>query len=58
MPVDRLVHAAQPKIAHCAMNIGYKIRNGGLGNVSAIVTAHPILIAHAEISNRNLIGHV
>jgi hypothetical protein len=55
--VLRLVHAAQQKIAHWAINKGYNIKNGGVGTVNAIVTEQAMLIAHAEISNKNLNGH-
>ena len=56
MPVDLRVHAAQPKIAHWVMNSGYKIRNGGLGKVNAIVTAHPMLRNQARISSTQRMG--
>jgi hypothetical protein len=39
------------------MNKGYKIKNGGVGTVSAMVTEQAILIAQAEISRTNLNGH-
>jgi hypothetical protein len=39
------------------INNGYKIKNGGLGNVMPIHTAQPILMAHAVISRTNLNGH-
>ena len=51
------VQAAQANIAHCAINKGYKIRNGGLGSVAPIHTAHTILITHAVISNTKRKGH-
>ena len=56
MPVLRLVQAAHANIAHCVMNKGYKIRNGGLGKVMPIHTAHVILMNQAEISKTNLNG--
>lgn len=39
------------------INNGYRIKNGGVGTVNAIVTEQAILIAHAEISKINLNGH-
>jgi hypothetical protein len=56
MPELRLVHAAQAKIAHCRINNGYKIKNGGVGTVSIMVTEHPILRTHARISKQHLMG--
>lgn len=56
MPELLRVHALQPKIAHCAMNNGYRIRNGGFGTVSAIVTEHPILRNQAKISRVHRTG--
>jgi len=57
MPVLLRVQAAQQNMAHCAINNGYRIRNGGVGTVSAIVIEQAMLIAHAEISRTNLNGH-
>jgi hypothetical protein len=57
MPVLRLVQAAQPKTAHCIINNGYNIKNGGLGNVIPIQIAHKMLRNQAVISNTNLKGH-
>ena len=50
MPKDFLVQAAQAYIAQPVIQIGYKIRSGGLGTVSAIAMAHPIEIAQAKSS--------
>jgi hypothetical protein len=57
MPVLLRVHAAQAKIAHWVINNGYKIKNGGLGNVMPIHTAHIILMNQAVISRTNLNGY-
>jgi hypothetical protein len=57
MPVLFLAQAAQAKIAHCVINNGYKIRNGGLGNVNPIHTAQTILMNQAVISMANRNGH-
>jgi len=57
MPVLLRVQAAQQNIAHCVINNGYKIKNGGVGTVSAMVIEQAILIAQAEISRTNLNGH-
>ena len=57
MPVERLVQADQPKIMHWVMKIGYNTRNGGCGNVTAMVTAQPMLINQAEISRVKRNGH-
>jgi hypothetical protein len=43
-------------MAHCKINNGYKIKNGGVGTVSIIVNAHPILSAHANISRKQRRG--
>lgn len=56
MPELRLVQAAQAKIAHCKINNGYKIKNGGVGTVNIMVTEHPILRSQATISNTHLTG--
>ena len=56
MPELRRVQAAQAKIAHCKINKGYKIKNGGEGTVSIMVTAQPMLRNHATISNTHLTG--
>ena len=45
------VQLAQANTAHCEIKSGYKIINGGLGNVSAMVTAQPILPAQAITSS-------
>jgi hypothetical protein len=37
--------------------MGYKIKNGGVGKVAAIIIAQPMLIIHAEISRTNRKGH-
>jgi hypothetical protein len=50
MPKDFLVQAAQAYIAQPRIQIGYRIRSGGLGTVNAIVTEHPIDIAQAKSS--------
>jgi hypothetical protein len=50
MPKDFLVQAAQAYIAQPRIQIGYKIRSGGLGTVNAIVMLHPIDIAQAKSS--------
>ena len=55
MPKDFLVQAAQAYIAQPRIQIGYKTRSGGLGTVSAIASAHPILIAQARSSTTNRI---
>ena len=57
MPVLLRVQAAHAKIAHWVMNNGYKIRNGGLGKVMPIHTAHIILMNQAVISRTNRTGH-
>ena len=56
MPVLRLVHAAQPNIAHCVINNGYSIRKGGVGTVNIMVTLHPMLRNQARISSTHLTG--
>ena len=58
MPVLRRVHAAQENIAHCVIKMGYKIKKGGVGKVSAMVAAQHILINHAVNSRLNRKGHV
>jgi hypothetical protein len=50
MPKDFLVQAAQAYIAQPRIQIGYRIRSGGLGTVNAIVMEHPIDIAQAKSS--------
>ena len=50
MPKDLRLQAAQAYIAQPAIQIGYKVRSGGLGTVSAIVMEHPIDIAQARSS--------
>ena len=50
MPKDFLVQAAQAYIAQPRIQIGYKIRSGGVGTVNAIVMLHPIEIAQATSS--------
>jgi hypothetical protein len=50
MPKDFLVQAAQAYIAQPRIQIGYKIRSGGVGTVIAIVMLHPIDIAQAKSS--------
>lgn len=57
MPVEPLVHDAHPKMAHCIINNGYKIKNGGLGKVMPIQTAQIMLMAQAVISKTNRKGH-
>lgn len=57
MPELLRVHEAHPKIIHCIIKIGYRIKNGGLGTVAAIAMLQAMLITHAEISNINLKGH-
>jgi hypothetical protein len=52
-----LVKAAQQKITHCVMNKGYRIRNGGVGTVSIIEKAQPMLIAQAVTSRAKRNGH-
>ena len=56
MPELRRVQAAQAKIPHCTINSGYKIKNGGEGTVSIMVTAQPMLRNQATISNTHLTG--
>ena len=56
MPELRRVQAAQAKIAHCKINNGYKIKNGGVGTVNIMVTLHPMLRNQATISNTHLTG--
>lgn len=51
MPKLLRVQAAHPNTAHCEINKGYKIINGGFGKVNAIVTAQPILVAQAITSS-------
>jgi hypothetical protein len=57
MPNDFLVYAAQAYIEQPRIQIGYRIISGGLGTVTAIVIAQPILIAQAKSSTikRNLL---
>jgi len=57
MPNDRLVQLAQAYIEQPLIQIGYKVRRGGLGTVMAIVILQPIEIAQANTSmqNRNLL---
>jgi hypothetical protein len=50
MPKDFLVHEAQAYKAQPVIQIGYKVRSGGLGTVTAIVIEQPILIAQATNS--------
>ena len=50
MPKDFLVQAAQAYIAQPRIQIGYRIRSGGVGTVNAIVMEHPIDIAQAKSS--------
>ena len=50
MPKDFLVQAAQAYIAQPPIQIGYRIRSGGVGTVNAIVMLHPIDIAQATSS--------
>ena len=45
------VQLAHANTAHCEIKSGYKIINGGLGSVSAMVMAQPILPAHASTSS-------
>jgi len=50
MPKLFRVHAAQQKIAHCEINIGYSSKNGGFGTVTAIITLQAMLPNQAKIS--------
>ncbi len=50
MPKDLRLQAAQAYIAQPAIQIGYRIRSGGLGTVNAIAMAHPIESAQARSS--------
>lgn len=50
MPKLFLVQAAQAYIAQPRIQIGYRIRSGGLGTVNAIAMLHPIEIAQAMSS--------
>jgi hypothetical protein len=50
MPKDFLVQEAQAYIAQPAIQIGYKVRRGGVGTVLAIVMLQPMLIAQASNS--------
>ena len=56
MPELCRVQAAQAKIAHWVINKGYKIKNGGLGTVSIMVNAQPMLRNQAKISNAQRTG--
>jgi hypothetical protein len=56
MPVLPLVLLAHAKIAHWVINKGYRIKNGGLGTVSIIVKAQPILKNQAKTSNTHRMG--
>jgi hypothetical protein len=58
MPKLLRVQLDHAKIPHCVIKIGYRIMNGGLGNVNAMVIAQPILPAHASTSRQNRSGHV
>jgi hypothetical protein len=50
MPKDFLVQLAQAYKAQPVIQIGYRVRSGGVGTVSAIVILQPILIAQASNS--------
>jgi hypothetical protein len=56
MPVLPRVLLAHAKIAHWVMNRGYKIKNGGLGTVSIMVKAQPMLRNQAKISSTHRTG--
>lgn len=57
MPNDFLVKLAQAYRLQPKIQIGYILRRGGLGTVTAIVMLQPIEIAQANTSmqNRNLL---
>ena len=55
MPKDFLVHAAQAYMIQPLIQIGYNIKNGGLGTVKAKARLQPTLIAHANNSTENRI---
>jgi hypothetical protein len=55
IPKEFLLYAVQAYKAHPVMNMGYKKMNGGLGKVTAIMTAQLILMAQARTSMTNLI---
>ena len=50
------VQLAQANTAHCEIKSGYKIINGGLGSVSAMVMAQAMLPAQAITSSTNRKG--
>ena len=56
MPTDLRVQAAQAYMAQPAIQIGYKVSNGGVGTVAAMVIEQPIDIAQAVISTLNRNG--
>lgn len=56
MPKLRLDQAAQAKIPHCEINIGYNKKKGGLGRVTAMIIEQAMLANQAVSSNRNLAG--
>lgn len=53
MPKLFRVQAAHAYIAQPLIQIGYKIRRGGVGTVSAMVIEQPIDIAQANNSTQN-----
>jgi hypothetical protein len=56
MPELWRVQAAQAKMAHCVINSGYSIINGGLGRVNIMVKLHPMLMNQAKISSTHRTG--
>jgi hypothetical protein len=56
MPNDFLEYDAHAYNTQPVIQTGYMYNNGGVGAVNAIVTLHPMLIAHANNSTQNLIG--
>jgi hypothetical protein len=56
MPNDFLVKLAQAYIAQPLIQIGYKVRRGGVGTVTAIVMLQPIEIAQAKTSTQKRNG--
>lgn len=56
MPELRRVQEAQAKIAHCVINSGYNIKNGGVGTVNIMVKLQPILRNQASISKKHRMG--